>query len=111
MNEIEYDASGGTGSTSSRFDLPHLDALVGYVRLRTGDGDVAAHQGAEGVRADGAAEASGRRVTSTAATARSWWPGRRSGPGRQGCTIVRVTSGVGVGPTTPPSVTVGTACT
>lgn len=39
-NQLTYEASGGWEHFLS-FDLPEKEALIGYVRLRTGDGPIA----------------------------------------------------------------------
>jgi elongator complex protein 3 len=96
MRTIEYDASGGKERFIS-FELPHLDALVGYVRLRTGDGETA---GVRELKVFGRMVPFKRRVEGyqhrgfgkeLLATAEEI-------ARQEGCRSVRVTSGVGVRP-------------
>ncbi|MBI0584510.1 MAG: tRNA uridine(34) 5-carboxymethylaminomethyl modification radical SAM/GNAT enzyme Elp3 [Methanomassiliicoccus sp.] len=93
MNEVEYDASGGT-ETFISYDLPHLDALVGYARLRTGDGPGASLR---------ELKVFGRMVP---ISGQGEWQHRGYGKElvaraeeiarQRGCESIRVTSGVGV---------------
>jgi len=93
--EMSYDASGGREHFLS-FELPERDALIGYVRLRTGDGPMAAirelkvfgklvplDQEGEGWQHRGYGQGAGVR-------------GRKRKPVEEGCSAIRVTSGVGV---------------
>jgi elongator complex protein 3 len=94
MIETEYEASGGREVFIS-YELPHLDALVGYARLRVGDGPqaklrelkvfgrmVPLNQRAEGWQHRGY----GRELVARAEQLAR----------ERGCEAVRVTSGVGV---------------
>jgi elongator complex protein 3 len=96
MSEIEYDASGGREHFIS-LDLPHLDALVGYARLRTGDGDTAALRELKVfgrmVPLKRQVEGYQHRGFGKELVARAEERARE-----QGCTSLRVTSGVGVRP-------------
>ncbi len=94
MSEREYEASGGREHFIS-LDLPHLDALVGYVRLRTGDGDTAAIRELKVFgrmvplkrQVDGYQHRGFGKELVARAEARAR---------EQGCATLRVTSGVGV---------------
>jgi elongator complex protein 3 len=94
MREAVYRASGGEENFIT-LELPHLDALVGYARLRTGDGPVAGlrelkvfgrmvpiHRQGEGWQHRGF----GRELVARAEEAAR----------EKGCDAIRVTSGVGV---------------
>ncbi|OPY30329.1 MAG: coproporphyrinogen III oxidase [Methanomassiliicoccales archaeon PtaU1.Bin030] len=94
ISEIRYDASGGQEHFVS-LDIKDRDALIGYVRLRTGDGPVASirelkvfglmapiSQQGEGWQHHG----HGKRLVALA----------EERAREEGCRSVRVTSGVGV---------------
>ena len=96
MRETAYEASDGREHFIS-LELPHLDALVGYVRLRTGDGDIA---GVRELKVFGRMVPLGRRTEGY----------QHRGHGKEllaraeevarsrGCSSVRITSGIGVRP-------------
>lgn len=94
MNEMKYIASGGEEDFIS-FELPEQDALIGYARLRTGDGPMA---GLRELKVFG-------RMVPIKQQGGGW---QHRGYGRElvaraeevareaGCDAIRVTSGVGV---------------
>ena len=94
MNEVTYEASGGE-ETFITFELPDVDALVGYARLRTGDGPTA---GLRELKVFG-------RMVPVSGQGGGW---QHRGFGKElvaraeevarerGCGSIRVTSGVGV---------------
>ena len=94
MNETVYRASGGEEDFIS-FELPEQDALIGYARLRTGDGPVA---GLRELKVFG-------RMVPLKKQGGGW---QHRGYGRElvaraeevarekGCDAIRVTSGIGV---------------
>ena len=94
MKEVTYDASGGTEHFIS-LEIAEMDALVGYARLRTGDGLVASLRE---LKVFG-------RMTPISHRGDGW---QHRGHGKdllaraeeiaqeEGCGSIRVTSGVGV---------------
>jgi elongator complex protein 3 len=93
---IDYTASGGKEHFIS-FELPHLDALVGYVRLRTGDGEAA---GVRELKVFGRMVPFKRRVDGYQhrGYGKELLAYAEEAARMEGCTSIRVTSGVGVRP-------------